>query len=219
MRVIFIGPPGSGKGTQAKRVEAKWGVRHLSTGDLLRESVRLNTPLGQEAHGYMVKGELVPDALVIALLHERIKDPDCKHGFLLDGFPRTTHQAKALETVLAEEARKIDAVINFEASLACLLTRLAGRRICPNGHGEWHTLFHPPKNEGLCDVCGSKVVQRMDDHEEKIRTRMAAYDKQTLPLVAWYQERNVLKSISADKTADVVTLDIDNILKQGRKTT
>ena len=214
MRVIFIGPPGAGKGTQAKRIETAWGIPQLSTGDLLRDAVREDTSLGQEAHVYMEKGELVPDALVIALLHGRIRQADCKAGFLLDGFPRTAKQAEALEGMLAEESQKIDVVINFEASLKCLLTRLAGRRICPNGHGEWHIKFHPPKKDHLCDVCNVELIQRVDDHEGKIRTRMSAYDKQTLPLVAWYDNKKVLRNILADRDAEVVAREIAGILGQ-----
>jgi adenylate kinase len=197
MRVIFLGPPGSGKGTQAKRLQAAQSIPQVSTGDLLRQAVRAGSALGREAKGHMDSGGLVPDRLVIDLLLERIAQPDCAKGFILDGFPRTVAQAEALEKALAARKRPIDAVINFEIDLTVLVERLVGRRVCPKGHGEWHVKFNPPKRAGRCDVCGEALIQREDDQEDRIRTRMETYRRDTEPLIGFYRERGLLHSINA----------------------
>lgn len=214
MRVIFLGPPGSGKGTQAKRLLDAHGIPQISTGDLLREAVRKGTPLGQEANGYMTKGELVPDSLVISLLLERIGRSDCEGGFILDGFPRTIPQAEALDQALEERKQPVDVVVNFGIDTGRLVERLVGRRVCPNGHGEWHIQFNPPRVEGLCDTCGEPLVQREDDHEDRIRTRMEAYGRDTEPLIGYYAGHDLLRTIDALGDFDGITGQIERIIKK-----
>ena len=211
MRVIFLGPPGSGKGTQAKRLVASHGIPQISTGDLLREAVRDDTPLGREANGYMTAGNLVPDRLVIALLLERIGRPDCGGGFILDGFPRTLAQAEALEEALKEKAQPVEVVVNLEIDTGAVVERLIGRRVCPNGHGEWHIRFNPPKEVNRCDRCGDPLIQREDDQEESIRTRMEAYSRDTKPLIDYYRNQGLLHTIDALGNLDQVTGKIERI--------
>jgi adenylate kinase len=216
MRVIFLGPPGSGKGTQAKRMQDAHGLPQVSTGDLLRQAVRDGTELGRQAKEYMNSGGLVPDELVIALLLERIGQVDCRSGLILDGFPRTLAQAEALEAALEAKRQPIDAVVNFEIDLGELVERLVGRRVCPNGHGEWHVRFNPPRTEGRCDVCGEALIQREDDREERIRTRMETYKRDTAPLVEFYRERGLLRTINALGPLEEVTEAIAGIFAAGR---
>lgn len=213
MRAIFLGPPGAGKGTQAKRARDLFSIPQLSTGDLLRQAVKEESELGLKAKGYMEAGHLVPDEMVIALIVERMQQPDCADGFILDGFPRTEAQAVALERELEERGTPIEAVINFRVDPERLVERLVGRRICPNGHGEYHVRFHPPRAEGRCDVCGAELVHRPDDHEDQIRTRMRAYDQDTAPLIAFYESRGVLHDIRADGDMDGIARRVESALK------
>lgn len=219
MRVIFLGPPGSGKGTQAKRLLEAHGIPQISTGDLLREAVKQGTQLGREADDIMTSGELVPDGLVISLLLERINEPDCEMGFILDGFPRTLPQAEALETALKESERPLDMVINFGADTGELVERLVGRRVCPNGHGEWHLRFNPPRTTGRCDTCEARLIQREDDHEDKIRTRMEAYTKDTEPLIDYYKKKGLLHTINALDKLDEITANIERVYNDIQKKT
>ena len=205
MRVIFLGPPGSGKGTQAKRLQETEGIPQVSTGDLLRQAVRDGTALGKEAKGHMDSGGLVPDRLVIDLLLERITRPDCEKGFILDGFPRTVPQAESLEAALKETKRPIDAVISFDIDLGQLVERLVGRRVCPKGHGEWHVRFNPPRTAGHCDVCGEALIQREDDQEDRIRTRMETYRRDTEPLIEYYSRRKLLHAVNALAPVETVS--------------
>lgn len=215
MRVIFLGPPGSGKGTQAKRLQQTQSIPQVSTGDLLRKAVREGTALGREAKGYMDAGGLVPDRLVIDLLLERIGESDCSHGFILDGFPRTVAQAEALEEALQARSKPIDAVVNFEIDPAKLVERLVGRRVCPQGHGEWHVQFNPPRSEGHCDVCGAALIQREDDHEDRIRARMEAYRKDTEPLIGYYRQRGLLHDVDALAAMEAVAGQIEAAVTGG----
>ena len=212
MRIILLGPPGAGKGTQAKRIEERYEIPQLSTGDLLRDAAKRKTPLGTEAKAYMDEGRLVPDPLVVGLIVERMGLPDCASGFILDGFPRTVGQAESLEKELDRKKSPIGAVICLRVDREKLIERLVGRRICPKGHGEYHLRFRPPKIEGRCDVCQTELVQREDDQEDKIRTRMKAYETETAPLIEFYRDRGLLKPIEAGGTVDSTTQQIESAL-------
>lgn len=195
MDVILLGPPGAGKGTQAKLMIDKWQIPQVSTGDILRASVREGTQLGLEAKGYMDKGELVPDSVVIGIIDERIKEPDAADGFILDGFPRTIAQAQALEMILAESGRKIDHVISIEVDDEELVTRLTGRRMCKSCGESFHMVFNRPAVEDVCDACGGELYQRDDDTEKTIRQRLEVYHEQTSPLIEYYRERGGLREV------------------------
>ena len=209
MRVIFLGPPGSGKGTQARRFGEARSIPQLSTGDLFRSAIKEGSPLGLKAKTYMDAGELAPDELVIELILERMKLSDCEEGFILDGFPRTLGQAKALDEALGVKKLPMDRVIAFEIDTAKLVERLVGRRICPLGHGEWHLRFNPPRREGRCDICGEALVHREDDQEEKIVTRLEAYRRDTEPLIRFYEERSILSTVQADGEMGEIARRID----------
>ncbi len=204
MRVVFLGAPGVGKGTQAERITAQWHVAKLSTGDLLREAVRNQTALGLEAKSYMDQGKLVPDAVVIGLVKEKLADPSCTKGFVLDGFPRTVPQAEALGSVLISKNMALDRVVNFQVSREDIVGRLSGRRSCQKCQATFHVDFAVPKVSGVCDRCGEPLVQRSDDRREAIEMRLKVYDEQTAPLVRYYQERKLLFQLEASGTVDAV---------------
>ena len=195
MNLIMLGPPGSGKGTQAKRLTERFGIPQISTGDILREAVKEGTPLGKEAKRYMDEGKLVPDEVVVGIVRERLKEPDCEKGFILDGFPRTVAQAEALDRILEEMGRKIDHVIDIEVSEDELLKRLTGRRTCKRCGAMYHIIFNPPKRDGICDQCGGELYQRDDDEEETIKARLKVYREQTAPLIDYYEKRGLLRRI------------------------
>ncbi len=195
MRVIFLGAPGVGKGTQADVVSQKFGIPKLSTGDLLRESVARQTPLGKEAKGFMERGELVPDEVVIGLVKEKLTSPECQKGFLLDGFPRTVAQADQLEEILATQAEALDRVVYFTLPTSEIVNRISGRRTCPNCKAVYHLESIPPKAEGVCDECGANLVQRNDDKPETIESRLAVYQEQTAPLIDYYKKKDVLSEL------------------------
>ena len=206
--VIFLGAPGSGKGTQAKVLAAKFGAPHLSTGDMLREHVAKGTPLGLKAKPIMERGELVPDSLVLRMVAERIERPDCSHGFVFDGFPRTVAQAQYLGELLRQHGFSNPFVIHMVISNMMLIRRLTGRRTCSIG-GEIYNIFdRPPKVEGICDNDGGELIQRPDDREEVIRARLRAYDKQTAPLVSYYRRLGFLVEIDASKSVPEVEQEI-----------
>jgi len=191
-RVVFLGPPGAGKGTQAATLARELGVPHLSTGDLLRSAVAARTPLGIEADGYMRRGELVPDDLVLRILEERLRQPDARAGFLLDGYPRNPAQAEALARIAP-----IDRVVAFEVPTEVLVDRLSGRWICPTCQSVYHATSMPPKVPGRCDRDGTALVQRPDDRPEAVRTRLAVYAEKTAPLIDHYRARGLLRPIDA----------------------
>jgi adenylate kinase len=195
MNLILLGPPGAGKGTQAQKIVDRYHIPQISTGDILRAAVKEKTPLGVKAKGVMDQGKLVPDELVIGIIEERLKAPDCQAGFILDGFPRTTVQAEALQPILSRARKQIDHVINIEVEEEELVRRLTGRRTCKNCGAMFHVLFQPPKKEGICDRCGGPLYQREDDKEETIRTRLKEYQRQTAPLIDYYQRKKTLRSI------------------------
>jgi adenylate kinase len=204
MRVVLLGPPGAGKGTQAKFIEVQLGVPHISTGDLLRDAVRRRTTLGQTAEKFMTRGELVPNDVVVEMIAERIKELDCREGFLLDGFPRNLAQAEVLERMLASQRVHLDHVVSIRVQPDELIRRLSGRRTCRSCGAMYHIVFSPPKRSKRCDRCGGELFQRDDDREETIRARLAVYDRETAPLHDYYQRRGLLRSIDGEGTAEAV---------------
>lgn len=195
MRLVFLGAPGVGKGTQADRVTAQFGWPKISTGDLLREAVRNQTPLGLEAKKSMDAGKLVPDSVVIGMVRAKLAEPLCQNGFVLDGFPRTVPQAEELNGILTEKGLSLDRVINFRVSRQDIVKRLSGRRSCPKCQSVFHVDFAPPKISGQCDRCGAALVQRSDDKPETIEARLKVYDEQTAPLIAYYQKKQTLSDL------------------------
>lgn len=210
--VIFLGPPGAGKGTQAKLVAAHYGVPHLSTGDMLRENVQLGTSLGALAKPIMERGELVPDDLILRMVEERIARADCAQGFVFDGFPRTLAQAKALDAILEAQHSDPAAVIYFKVPEEILMWRMTGRRTCKIGFEIYNIYERPPKIEGRCDVDGGELIQRPDDRPETIRERLLAYRTQTEPLVAYYASKGTLDEIDADASVPAVTASVFSAL-------
>lgn len=204
MRVVFLGAPGVGKGTQADRIAAQYLVAKISTGDLLREAVRGQTTLGLEAKSYMDEGKLVPDAVVIGLVREKLADPVCANGFVLDGFPRTVPQAEALGSVLNSKGIALDLVVNFQVSREDIVRRLSGRRSCQKCQATFHMDFAPPKVNEVCDRCGESLVQRSDDRRDAIEMRLKVYDEQTAPLVRYYQERGLLLPLDGSGTVNAI---------------
>ncbi len=195
MRLILLGPPGAGKGTQAVRLVNHFGIPQISTGDILRKAVKDGTELGTLAKGYMDRGELVPDEVVVGIIRERIAEPDCERGYILDGFPRTIAQAEALDEMLKKLKGGIDHVVNIAVGDEEIIKRLTGRRTCSSCGAGYHILFDPPKKEGVCDKCGGKLIQRDDDQEETIRARLRVYRQQTEPLIAYYKRKGLLRTI------------------------
>lgn len=204
MRVVFLGAPGVGKGTQAERVAAQYRLAKISTGDLLREAVRNQTALGIKAKIFMDQGQLVPDSVVIGLVREKLTDSSCANGFVLDGFPRTVPQAEELGKALASRSKALDLVVNFQVSREDVVRRLSGRRSCPKCQATFHVDFAKPKVDEVCDRCGDQLVQRSDDRRDAIETRLKVYDEQTSPLVRYYDERRLLSSVDASGSVDVV---------------
>ncbi len=212
MRLIIFGPPGAGKGTQASRISNKYGLLHISTGDMLRASVKEGTELGKLAKSYMDKGELVPDNVVIGIIKERIKKADSKDGFLLDGFPRTIPQAGALDKMLSEEGYKVGTVISIEVDDDEVVKRITGRRVCEKCGAMYHIIFDPPKNSGYCDKCDGKLYQRDDDSEDVVRNRLKVYQNQTAPLKDFYKKTGILKPVCGTGTVEEVFGEIERIL-------
>jgi adenylate kinase len=196
MNIILLGPPGAGKGTQAKRLIERYGIPQISTGDMLRAALKEGTPLGLEAKTYMDKGALVPDSVVIGLVKERIQKSDCAKGYMLDGFPRNVSQAEALDKMLAGLSQKVDDVISIEVPNEELLGRLTGRRTCRSCGAGFHVMFDPPKKQGVCDKCNGELYQRDDDNEATVKSRLEVYDKQTKPLIDYYQKQGKLRGIA-----------------------
>jgi adenylate kinase len=205
MQIVLLGPPGVGKGTQAERLEKELDLPHVASGDLFRENLRQDTPLGWEARTYMDRGELVPDDITIAMVRARLEAPDCRQGVILDGFPRTVAQAEGLKEVFSALGWKLDVVFNITAPEEELVSRLSGRRICRDCQTPYHVRFNPPKKEGVCDVCGGELYQREDDKRETVRKRLKVYHEQTAPLIDYYREAGLLQVIDGDREIDEVT--------------
>ncbi|WP_022670793.1 adenylate kinase [Hippea alviniae] len=195
MILILLGAPGVGKGTQGVLISKEYGIPQISTGDILRKEVKEETELGKKAKQYMDKGELVPDDIIIDMMEKRIKEDDCKNGFILDGFPRTTTQAEAFDEMLKKNSLSLDKVLLIDVPEEEIVERLTGRRVCPNCGAVYHIKNNPPKQEGICDKCGSKLIQRDDDTEEVVRNRLEVYKKSTMPLVEYYEKQGKLVKI------------------------
>lgn len=208
MKVILLGPPGAGKGTQAANIVDAYKIPHISTGDIFRKNIKEGTELGKKAQGYINEGKLVPDELTCDLVASRLSEADCENGFLLDGFPRNIFQAEYLDKFLADNSKKLDKVINIEVDLDKLVERACGRRICKSCGATYHISFNPSKVEGICDNCGSELTQRPDDNEETVSQRIQVYLSETKPLVDYYTEKGVIANINGDKEIDKVFEDI-----------
>ncbi|KPU26779.1 adenylate kinase [Caloranaerobacter sp. TR13] len=216
MRLILLGPPGAGKGTQASGIVKKYNIPHISTGDIFRKNIKEGTELGKKAKEYMDKGLLVPDDIVVAIVKDRLTESDCKDGFLLDGFPRTVAQADALEVELKNLNMQLDKVINIEVDKEALIERAVGRRICKECGATYHIKFNPPKQEGICDVCGGQLYQRKDDTVETVTKRIEVYLEQTKPLIDYYKEKGILANIDGMQNIDKVFEDIVEALGSGK---
>lgn len=213
MKLVILGPPGAGKGTQAEYIVERYNIPHISTGDIFRENIKNNTELGKKAKSYMDKGLLVPDELVIELVEDRLNKDDAKEGFLLDGFPRTVAQAVSLDSILDKNDDKLTKVINISVDPEILIERAVGRRVCKTCGMTYHVKFNPPKEEGICDKDGTKLIQRDDDTEGTVKTRISVYFDQTAPLIDYYRAQNLLVDIDGAKDIDKVFEDIVNGLE------
>ncbi len=212
MRVVFLGAPGVGKGTQAELVASQYHRPRISTGDILREAVRNQTPLGMQAKACMDEGKLVPDAVVIGIVKEKLAEPTAAKGFLLDGFPRTVPQAEELNKVLEAGHQRLDRVINVSVPRAVIIRRLTGRRSCSKCGTVFHLEFAPPKNTTGCDRCGGALMQRSDDQRETVEARLAVYERQTAPLIAYYRERGILSDLEGEGTIEEVNRRLIDLL-------
>lgn len=206
MNIILLGPPGVGKGTHAVKLMEKYNIPQISTGDILRQARAAGTEIGKKAQAFMDAGKLVPDEVIVGVIEDRIKQPDCKNGAIFDGFPRTVEQAKAMDALFTRMKLKLDAVVNLQAGDALLIKRLTGRRGCPKCNANYNVYFGPPKKEGVCDKCASALTQRKDDNEQTIKDRLQVYRDQTAPLIEYYSKRKgLIKTLQTDKN-DVETL-------------
>ncbi|MBM6858936.1 adenylate kinase [Clostridium saudiense] len=212
MKIVLLGPPGAGKGTQAKSISNRYSIPHISTGDIFRKNISEGTPLGIEAKNYIDKGQLVPDEVTINMVKDRLTWEDCKNGYLLDGFPRTVAQAEALEGFLADRNEKLDTALSIEVPSNFILERMTGRRVCPSCGASYHVKFNPPTKAGVCDVCGSDIVQRKDDTEETVSERLEVYERQTQPLIDFYNNKNLLSTVDGTKAINEVFESICSIL-------
>ena len=214
MKIIILGAPGAGKGSQASRIAKEYQLPHISTGDIFRANLKEETELGKRAKSFMDKGELVPDDITIAMLLDRIHKEDCKNGYILDGFPRTIPQAEALKEALAKKDEKIDLALDVEASDELIIKRMAGRRTCPACGAIYHIVTLPPKNEGICDRCGADLIQRKDDNEETVKNRLKIYHEVTEPLISYYKKEGILEEIDGAEELDKVFEKVKRIIHE-----
>jgi adenylate kinase len=217
MNLVLLGPPGSGKGTLAKLLSSELKIPHISTGDILREEAKLGTFLGEKVKPFMVKGELVPDQIILEVMKERIKKPDCQKGFLLDGFPRTIPQALGIDEMLKELSKSIDLVIEFDISEDCVLKRLGGRLICSQCGADFNLYTKPPQKDLICDFCGSKLYQRPDDAKEVILNRLKVYKEETLPIEEYYDKQGKLRKVNGELAPDTILKNVLNMLQLKNK--
>ncbi len=208
MNLVLLGPPGAGKGTQAVRLAEKYSIPQVSTGDILRKAVKEKTFLGVKAKSYMNSGKLVPDELVVEIIKERLVENDCENGFILDGFPRTMVQAEKLDNMLHTEGKRLNKVINIKVEDDLLIKRLTGRRICKDCGANYHIIFDPPTNEGMCNKCNGELYQRDDDEEDTIISRLDVYKKQTEPLIRYYEKQDMLATIQGNGAMDKIFSDM-----------
>ncbi|MCC0705174.1 adenylate kinase [Clostridioides sp. ES-S-0049-02] len=216
MRIILLGPPGAGKGTQAARIVEKYNIPHISTGDIFRKNIKEGTELGKKAKEYMDQGLLVPDELTVGLVTDRISREDCKNGFMLDGFPRNVAQGEHLDVFLKNAGIVLDKVVNIEVDKSILVSRAVGRRICKSCGATYHVEFNPPKVKGVCDVCQGELYQRADDNEETVSKRIQVYLDETKPLVDYYSKQGIIADIKGDQAIDKVFEDIVAALGSGK---
>ncbi len=214
MDLILLGPPGSGKGTQAQKMVNRYHIPQISTGDILRAAVKEKTPMGVEAKQYMDQGALVPDKVVVGIVRDRLKNADCDGGFILDGFPRTVPQAEALDSTLKDMKREIDHVVSIDVDNEELIRRLTGRRTCRNCGSMYHLVFDPPQKEGTCNKCKGELYQRDDDKEETIRARLQVYEKQTAPLIEYYSKKGFLRSIDGVGDMEKIFKEIAKVIEK-----
>jgi adenylate kinase len=212
MHLLIMGPPGAGKGTQADQLVKRLKIAHISTGDMFRQAIKEGTDLGKKAKEYMDAGKLVPDAITVGIVKERLGAPDCQKGFLLDGFPRTVQQAEALDAILTELGMPLDAVFNLEVQLEKLVARLTGRRVCTKCGANYHIEYNQPKEAGKCDQCNADLYHRSDDTEATVRSRLDVYTQQTQPLIDYYQVKGLVKGINGDQPISQVLRDIGKSL-------
>lgn len=214
MNMIFLGLPGAGKGTQAKKICSKYNIPHIATGDIFRNAIKNETPLGREAKSYIDKGELVPDEVTIGIVRNRLKENDCADGFILDGFPRTIKQAEALDKIMNELNKDLDLAIYIKVAEKELIKRLSGRRVCEDCGVTYHVEFNPPEKRGICDKCGGKLIQRSDDKEETVKNRIEVNKKKTVKLMDYYQNKNLLKTVESSGGIENVFKKIVKIIEE-----
>ena len=214
MKIVLLGPPGAGKGTQAKSISNKYSIPHISTGDIFRKNISENTTLGIEAKTYMDKGQLVPDEVTINMVKDRLSQEDCEDGYLLDGFPRTVAQAKALDSFLESRNEELDTALAISVPNEFILERMTGRRVCPSCGASYHVKFNPPSDKKKCDLCGSDVIQRKDDTEETVNERLEVYGRETKPLINYYSDNNKLAKVDGTKAIIEVFRGICRILEK-----
>lgn len=212
MRLVFLGPPGAGKGTQADLISEKTGLPHISPGDMFRKAVKEGSDLGRKVKEFMDKGQLVPDNVTISVIRDRITQPDCGDGFILDGFPRNLRQAEELDDMMAEAGLDLHGVVNFEVPLDILIGRSVGRRVCRGCGATYHVEHNPARSEGVCDACGGPLTHRDDDREETVKRRLTVYTEQTEPLIEFYLRKGILVNVSGDQPVVAVTRDLEAAL-------